>query len=63
MLELGIRVQDKISGFTGAIIARSEYLSGSVLCLVAGQVTPEGKIPEELIDSTRLTPTNSASAE
>jgi len=55
--ELGYPVADVVTGFTGVIIARSEYLYGSTLCLV--QATTEGdlsKFPDsEWIEEERLT--------
>ncbi|MFH0821261.1 MAG: hypothetical protein V2B18_00790 [Pseudomonadota bacterium] len=54
--ELGQTVKDKITGYTGVVMARIEYFTG---CLHYGiqpkKVTKDGRVPEwEYIDQSRL---------
>lgn len=45
--ELGQIVKDKVTGFIGVVVCRSQYLTGcNRYAIQARIVTPEGKIPE-----------------
>lgn len=55
MAGLGDKVQDKISGFRGIVIARTEYLNGCARCGVQPSVDKEGKLPShEYFDEPQL---------
>jgi hypothetical protein len=59
-VKLGTQVTDKISGFTGVAIARTEFLNGCVRVGVQARVDKDGKVPEaEWFDEVQLgaTPT------
>lgn len=46
MVELGDMVKDKITGFEGLALEKSEYLNGCVQFEVQPKIDKEGKIPE-----------------
>lgn len=54
---LGATVRDRITGLTGVVMARTEYLTRCAhVAILATKVNKEGKIPEwEWIDETRCT--------
>ncbi len=54
-IALGSTVKDRITGLTGIVMARSEYLTGCAhVAILATKLSKEGKIPEwEWIDETR----------
>ena len=55
MIELGIKVKDKITGFEGVVTGYVEYLSGCNQALVAPRVKEDGSlIDSEWIDEQRL---------
>ena len=63
MLELGIRVKDKVSGLEGIITGRSQWLNGCRSYGVQAKMDKDGKIPEtkwidegqlEIIDSKSI---------
>ena len=55
MAQLGDRVKDKISGFTGIVNARVNYLNGCTRCGVASEETHDGKLIEDMyFDETQL---------
>ena len=54
-VELGDQVKDKVTGFVGIAVARTEFLNGCVQYSVAPKVGKDNKIPEELgIDEQSL---------
>ena len=42
-IKLGVKVQDRITGFTGVVTGRCEYLTGCHQVLVCPPVDTEGK--------------------
>lgn len=52
---LGSTVKDRITGLTGIVMARTEYLTGCAhVAILATKLSKEGKLPEwEWIDETR----------
>lgn len=54
-IELGSTVKDRITGLTGVVMARSEYLTGCThVAILATKLSKEGEVPEyEWIDETR----------
>ena len=46
MINLGDKVKDVVTGFTGIVIARTEWLVGCVRCVVQPPVDKDGKVPE-----------------
>lgn len=44
-IQLGDKVRDIVSGFTGIAASRAEYLSGYVSFGVQGMAGPDGKMP------------------
>ena len=56
MIELGWRVKDKISGFTGVAIARTEWLNGCIRINVAPEKSDkDGKpLDDRYIDEGQL---------
>jgi len=53
---LGDILRDKVTGFTGVVMARSDYFMGCRHCaLQAQKVSKDGKVPEwEWLDEIRL---------
>jgi len=52
---LGKKVRDKVTGFVGVVIARTEWLNGCLRYNVQGPIDKDGKIPEsEYIDGDQL---------
>lgn len=50
-IELGARVRDKITGFTGIVVARTEYLTGCTRVSLQSEELVEGKpLPWECFD-------------
>ena len=55
MFELGSSVQDTITGFSGIVVARAEWLNGCTRIAVQSLVLNDGKpLPEEWIDERQL---------
>jgi len=55
MIELGDKVKDKYSGFTGIAVARTEFINGCVQYGVVSRVTKDNKEPVEMgIDEDSL---------
>jgi hypothetical protein len=55
MIKLGDIVKDKLSDFTGTVVARAEYLYGCVWLNVIPQELNEGKTVEDVwFDEARL---------
>ncbi len=55
MIELGMSVKDRVTGFKGIVTARVEYLNGCVQYLVKPKVNKEGKFMDsEWIDNQQL---------
>lgn len=55
MAALGTKVKDKISGFSGIVTGRCQYLSGCNQAMVTPQVLADGKPIEPIwIDEQRL---------
>lgn len=53
--ELGLQAKDKITGLTGILIGRTEYLFGCNVYGIAPQVLNEGKRPDtEWFDEGRI---------
>lgn len=51
----GTKVRDVVTGFTGVITARVEYLTGCNQCAVQPPVNDKGEIPDgRYIDEDRL---------
>lgn len=44
-IKLGATVKDKVTGFTGVVIGRTEWLSGCLRYEVQAKVDKEGKYP------------------
>lgn len=56
MIKLGDKVKDKVTGFTGIAIARTEWLNGCVRLSVQPDKLVDGKIAaSETIDEPQLT--------
>jgi hypothetical protein len=55
-IKLGSTVQDKISGFTGVVVGRTEYLYGCIRLEVAGDKVIDNKIQDSYVfDEPQLT--------
>jgi len=55
VITLGSKVKDKITGFTGIVTGRCEYITGCNQVLVAPQVTESGDFKEShWFDEQRL---------
>ncbi len=46
MINLGDKVKDKVSGFTGIVIGKTEWLHGCTRCIVQPPVKKDGTLPE-----------------
>ena len=54
-IKLGDKVRDKVSGFVGIAVARTEFLNGCIQWSVIPKAGKDGKMPEEVgIDSGSL---------
>ncbi len=53
---LGTPVKDSITGFSGILTGKAEYLHNQAQGLVEGKVNAEGKVPFEWIMLSRLVP-------
>ena len=54
-VKLGDEVKDKISGFTGVIVSRHEYLNGCARMTLQPKIDKDGKLPEtETFDEPQL---------
>ena len=59
MLTLGQEAKDRITGFTGVLIGRIEYLNGCVQYLVQPKKLINGKVVDSVwVDVQRLDPTS-----
>lgn len=55
MFKLGVKVTDSVTGFSGTITARVEYLNGCRQYGVAPRISNDGKKPDsEYFDEERL---------
>lgn len=55
--ELGARVKDIVTGFTGVVVARSEFLNGCIRYAIQPAKLSEGKpIESEHFDEAQLAP-------
>ena len=55
-INLGDKVKDKVTGFVGIAVAKTEFLNGCVQYSVAPKVGKDNKFPEEMgIDEQSLT--------
>ena len=55
MIKLGDKVKCKITGFTGIVVAKTEFLNGCIQYNVAPKVTKDNKYPEDInIDENSL---------
>jgi hypothetical protein len=53
--ELGVTVEDIVTGYRGVIVARVEYLTGCTQYGIVGKVGADGKVPgAEYFDEDRL---------
>lgn len=53
--ELGSKVQDIITGFSGVVTGRAEYISGCNQALVVPAIRPDGALPDsQWFDEQRL---------
>jgi hypothetical protein len=57
MIKLGAKVTDSITGFTGIVTARCEYLGGSVRVCVEMQELKDGRPAEQWFEEHRVTET------
>lgn len=46
-IQLGSKVKDKITGFVGIAVARTEFLNGCVQYLVQPKIKKNNEIPED----------------
>ena len=54
-IKLGSKAKCKVTGFTGTVTARVEYLNGCIQYSVVPKMTEEGKMPAcEYIDEAQL---------
>jgi phage terminase large subunit-like protein len=54
-IAMGVTVRDRITGFTGVVIGRTEYISGCDQALVQPQAKPDGEYVEgRWFDQQRL---------
>jgi hypothetical protein len=52
---LGHKVRDKVTGFTGIVTGRVEYITGCNQCLVAPAVGSDGRLADSVwLDEQRL---------
>ncbi len=55
MVNLGDKVTDRVSGLTGIVVARTEWMYGCVRCLVQPQEVKDGKPVESTsVDEPQL---------
>jgi hypothetical protein len=55
MIQLGVTVRDKITGFSGVVTGRAEYISGCTQCLVCPRVKDDGGMQDaHWFDEQRL---------
>lgn len=55
MIKLGMKVKDRVTGFTGIATAKVEYINGCVQFCVKPPVGVDGKMPEgEYLDVQQL---------
>jgi len=55
MINLGTKVKDKITGLTGIVVARTEFINGCVQYEVQPHAKKDGTVPEALgIDEQTL---------
>ena len=50
MIEIGMTVRDKVTGYQGLVTAITTYITGCDRALVTPRVLPDGKIESEWID-------------
>ncbi len=54
-IQLGDKVKDKVSGFVGVAVAKTEFLNGCIQYNVMPKAGKDGKMPEEVgIDEQSL---------
>ena len=54
MITLGSKAKDKITGFTGIVTGRAQYLTGCDQYILAQAATKEGVCPTSWFDENRL---------
>lgn len=55
MIELGTKVKDKVSGFTGIAVSKIEFLNGCIQYEVMPKTKAKDKLPKgEFIDESQL---------
>ncbi len=60
-IQLGAHVRDKVTGFSGHVTGRAEYITGCAQVLVQPQVKESGEFVEaRWFDETRLSVTEAA---
>lgn len=60
MISLGASVKDKITGFSGVVTGRAEYLTGCTQCLVVPKIGDDGIFKDSVwFDEQRLDLTKS----
>lgn len=60
-IQLGDKVRDKITGYAGVAIARTEWINGCIRWVVQPPVDKEGKMPDSTsVDEPQLEVTESA---
>ncbi len=47
-IKLGAEVRDKVTGYSGIAVARTEYLQGCARITVQAKVKEDGEVPDEL---------------
>lgn len=63
-INLGDKVRDKVSGFAGIVIGRTEWLYGCVRCIVQSQELKDGKPVDAVqVDEPQLELLQSAAIE
>ena len=47
-IKLGSKVRDKVTGFVGITVARTEFLNGCIQYNIQPKVEKDNKVPEEI---------------
>lgn len=62
MVKLGERVTDRITGFTGIVVARTEFLNGCIRVGVQSETLKDGKVLDpEYFDEQQVGPSEAKS--
>ena len=54
MIQLGSKVRDRYTGFTGTVTCRAEYIDSKARCAVESDTLQKGKPVEQWFDEARL---------